>query len=112
MYESWKFRLKDVSLAACREYNIPVAGINERHSNVGIFEYLGPFVVQALQNAGLEIVGNNILLVSDNDFGPYIKKTTTEIGANVLDQTNFSDWDIDAIIFAHTPPIAGGQLDL
>jgi hypothetical protein len=112
MYESWEFRPKDVSLEACRQYNIPVAGTNERHSNVGVFEYLGPVVVQALQNAGLEIVGNNILLVSDNDFGPYVKKTITGMGANVLDQTNFFDYDIDAIIFAHTPSIAGGQLDL
>jgi len=112
MYESWEFRPKDVSLASCKEYNIPVAGTNERHPNIGVFEYLGPVVVQALQNAGLEIAGNNILLVSDNDFGPYVKKTITGMGANVLDQTNFSDCAIDAIIFAHTPSISGGQLDL
>lgn len=112
MYESWEFRPKDVSLEACEEYNITVAGTDERHPDIGVFEYLGPIVAQALLGAGLEIVGNNIILISDNDFGPYVNKTLLGMGAKVLDQTNFSDWTIDAIVFAHTPSIAGGNLDL
>ena len=112
MYEAWEFRPIDVSLDACKEHGIPVAGTNERHPDIGVFEYLGPVVAQALLEAGLEIVGNNILLISDNDFGPYVRKTLTGMGANVLDQTNFSDHIIDVIVFAHTPSISGGNLDL
>jgi hypothetical protein len=112
MYESWEFRSKDVSLDACKEYNIPVAGTDERHPDIGVFEYLGPVVAQALLEAGLEVVGNNILLISDNDFGPYVKKTLVGMGAKVLNQKNFSNCVIDAIVFSHTPSIAGGHLDL
>lgn len=112
MYEAWEFRPKDVALDACSQYSIPVAGTNERHPDIGVFEYLGPVVAQALLEAGLEVVGNNILLISDNDFGPYVKKTLTGMGANVLDQSNFSSHATDAIVFAHTPSISGGNLDL
>lgn len=112
MYETWEFRSHDISLESCCEYNIAVAGTNERHPDIAVFDYLGPLTAQALFNAGLEINGNYILLVSDNDFSPYVEKTLTGIGAQVIKAIKEIDGKLDAIVFAHTPTEAGGTLDI
>lgn len=112
MYESWEFRSSDISLETCRSRNIPVAGTNERHPDIAVFEYLGPLTAKALFDAGLEIEGNTILLISDNDFGSYIEKTLKDIGACVLNSKEGTNEGIDAIIFSHTPISAGGTLDI
>jgi hypothetical protein len=112
MYESWEFRPGDLSLDACQKSGIAVAGTNERHPNIGVFEYLGPLVAKALFEGGLEIMGNNILLISDNDFAWYVEKTLKYLGANVLRNPSKTYADIQAIVFAHTPRASGGSLDL
>jgi len=112
MYEAWEFRSHEISLKTCRACNIPVAGTNERHPDIAVFEYLGPLTAQALFNAGLEIRGNNILLICDNDFGPYVEKTLTGIGARVVKSARETNEEIDTIVFAHTPTASGGTLDI
>jgi hypothetical protein len=112
MYESWEFRNTDLCLKTCQECGIPVAGTNERHPDIAAFDYLGPLVAKCLFNAGLEIYGNTILLVCDNDFAPYIKKTLKNIGANILKNTYVGNIDLDAIIFAHTPATSGGKFNI
>lgn len=112
MYESWEFRHTDLSLKACQKYGIPVAGTNERFPEIGVFDYLGPVVAKSLFNVGLEVVGNNILLICDNDFVHYIEETLQNMGANVLSKTYSPKIHIDAIVFAHTPPESGGTLDI
>lgn len=112
MYESWEFRHTDLCLQTCQERGIPVAGTNERHPDIGVFDYLGPIAAKSLFNAGLEIHGNNILLICDNDFAPYLEKTLKNLGANVLRNVCSTHDEADAIVFAHTPSITGGSLDL
>ena len=112
MYESWEFRHTDLCLQTCQERGIPVAGTNERHPDIGVFDYLGPMAAKSLFNAGLEIYGNNILLICDNDFAPYLEKTLKNLGANVLKNTHSDNVEIDAIVFAHTPGKSGGKLNI
>lgn len=112
MYESWEFRHTDLCLKTCQERGIPVAGTNERHPKIGVFEYLGPMVAKALFNTGLEIYGNSILLICDNDFSSYIEQTLKSIGANVLRTLCSTNEEVDAIVFAHTPSKSGGSLGL
>ena len=112
MYESWEFRHTDLCLQTCQECGIPVAGTNERHPDIGVFNYLGPMAAKSLFNAGLEIHGNNILLICDNDFAPYLEKTLKNLGANVLKNTHGDNVEIDAIVFAHTPERSGGKLNI
>jgi len=112
MYESWEFRHTDLCLQTCQERGIPVAGTNERHSDIGVFDYLGPIAAKSLFNAGLEIHGNNIILICDNDFAPYLEKTLKNLGANVLKNTYSDNVEIDAIVFAHTPDKSGGKLNI
>ena len=52
MYESWELRHTDVDVAACRRRGLRVAGTNERHPEVAIFEYLGLVVLKAMLDAG------------------------------------------------------------
>jgi len=112
MYESWEFRHTDLCLQTCQERGIPVAGTNERHPDIGVFDYLGPIAAKSLFNAGLEIHGNNIILICDNDFAPYLEKTLKNLGANVLKNTYSDNVEIDAIVFAHTPGKSGGKLNI
>jgi len=111
MYEAWEFRYNDVCLKTCQECGIPVAGTNERHPEIGVFEYLGPLVAKSLFNSGLEVCGNSILLICDNDFSPYIEKTLRNIGTNVL-KPGYGNNEIDGIVFAHTPSEVGGTIDI
>jgi len=112
MYEAWEFRANDISLEVCRERDIPVSGTNERNPDIAVFEYLGPLTVQALFHAGLEVKGNTILLISDNDFGLYVYETLTAMGAHVVRSLEKKTGHIDAIVFAHMPDLCGGTLNI
>ncbi|MBX6311396.1 MAG: hypothetical protein IRY99_00505 [Isosphaeraceae bacterium] len=112
MYEAWEFRATDVDLAACHRRGIRVAGTNERHPKVGVFAYLGPLVVKAILEANHELLGERCLLISDNDFAPYIRRTLEANGAEVHQvarsvEASGATWDI--VIIATTPPLSGGE---
>ena len=66
MYESWEFRKTDIDLAYCKEKSILVAGTNERHPDINIFNYLGPLIAKVLLNSSMEIIENKYLIVCDN----------------------------------------------
>jgi hypothetical protein len=83
MFEAWEFRDADLDLAACRQRGIRVAGINERHESVDVFSFLGVTCVKMLFDAGISVYGNRIALLCDNDFGPFIVRGLTGLGARV-----------------------------
>lgn len=112
MYEAWEFRETDIDISFCKEKSIKVAGTNERHPNVGVFDYLGTLVVKALIDTGMEIVNNKYLLICDNDFKEYIAKTLLSMGAEVQFYPTRDLVGLDGIIFAHTPAICGGKLKI
>jgi hypothetical protein len=84
MYEAWELRPEDVDVAACRKRGIPLAGTNERHPGICVFDFLGVMAVKLLLDAGVSVHGNRILLLCDNDFGPYIRRGLTGCGADVV----------------------------
>jgi hypothetical protein len=99
-------------LEACRARSIKVGGTNERHPAVGVFDYLGVLVLQAIVGAGHALLGERALVVCDNDFGPYVGRTLEANGLTVRRSGDGRDaldeaWDV--VVIATTPPAAGGQ---
>lgn len=113
MYESWELREEDIDIDYCREKSIAVIGTNEQQSKAKIFEFLGPIIIKALLEKGMEVIGNKVLLVCDNAFASYIKKSLEQFQAEVLMASHKKKYsDIDVIVFAQTPKSMGGNLQL
>ncbi|WP_026733398.1 hypothetical protein [Fischerella sp. PCC 9605] len=107
MYEAWEFRPEDVDLIACRQRGIKVAGINERHSAVDVFSFLGIMAIKLLLDAGVAVYTSNILLLCDNPFKPYIERGLINAGANLDSVANIleapQNKTYDAILVALQP---------
>jgi hypothetical protein len=83
MYESWELRHGEVDLATCRERGIVVAGTNERHPNVRVFDYLGLLALYGLFQCRVPPAFSRILLICDNPFAPHIAETLVHCHAIV-----------------------------
>jgi hypothetical protein len=107
MYESWEYRHADVDLQACRARNIVVAGTNERHPGVDVFSFLGQMAIMQLHDAGIAVRGSHVLLLCDNDFGPFIMYDLRNAGAHVVESrqltTDVISPHCDAVIVALQP---------
>jgi len=84
MFESWEFRERDVDVPACRAKGIPVLGTNERVPEIDMFKYSGPLALRLLAEAGLELIGNKMVVVGGGVFGLNIMRCLSRIGAQVL----------------------------
>ncbi len=105
MYEAWELRDSDVDLAACRRFRIPVGGVNERHPAVGVFEYLGDMAAILIERSGRKVRGETIVLLCNNEFGPYIAKTLCAKGARlgvIATQTHRERFPADAVWLSET----------
>jgi hypothetical protein len=91
MYETWEFRQDDINLAACQQYYIPVAGVNERHPTVDVFSFLGLMAIKLLTNAGIAVYASRILLLCDNPFSTFIEQGLIKAGASVDTYKNLSE---------------------
>lgn len=107
MYESWEYREADVDLDACRTRGVVVAGTNERHSAVEVFSFLGQMALLQLHEAGIAVRGSRILLLCDNDFGPFIARDLRSAGADLTEATGLGadaiPPDADAVLVALQP---------
>ena len=74
MFEKWEYRAQDLDLDYCKRKDIPVGGTNERHSDVGVFEYLGAMAEKLMADAEVSLQGNKFILICNNDFGRFIAK--------------------------------------
>jgi hypothetical protein len=83
MYEAWELRSKDLDLVYCREKNIKIAAVNERHEAVDVFNYLGDMALKMIFDAGICPYKNNFILYCNNDFGPYIAKVLSKVCKNL-----------------------------
>ncbi|WP_299359642.1 hypothetical protein [uncultured Paracoccus sp.] len=117
MFEAWEFRDADLDLLACRKRGIRVAGVNERHPQVGVFPFLGPLCVRLLSDAGLALRGARISLLCDNPFAPFIEQGLTRAGASVAinpSERDRVDQEPDAVVVALDPsrnsPLAEKEL--
>lgn len=108
MFEAWEFRPADLDLAACRARGIRIAGVNERHPDVGVFPLLGPLAVRQLHDAGVKVAGARIALVCDNPFAPHIAAGMRAAGAEVTPAARVQDLDgggHDAAVVALDPQL-------
>jgi hypothetical protein len=83
MFEAWEFRSQDLDLDFCKSKGILVAGTNERHPQVDVFGYLGDMVVRQIQDAKQTPYRNKFIVVSNNDFTPYLCKPLVSMSAGV-----------------------------
>ena len=83
MFEAWEFRSQDLDLDFCKSKGIRVAGTNERHPQVDVFGYLGDMVVRLIQDAKQTPYRNKFIVVSNNDFTPYLCKPLVSMSAAV-----------------------------
>jgi hypothetical protein len=83
MYESWELRHGDVDIKACWEKGIAIAGTNERHPKIRLFDYLGIMALKLMLDSGFEVLGCRIAVVCDNPFAPYLARTLVDCGAEV-----------------------------
>ena len=72
MYEAWELRPEDVDLRACRQMGVPVAGVWEDFGGMDVFRSCGPLAVKMCFEAGLEVAGNRMAVISSDRFGPVI----------------------------------------
>ena len=107
MYEAWEFRGGDVDIAACREHGVRVTGTNERHPAVDVFSFLGLMAVKLLLDAGVCVYRSRVMVLCDNDFGPYLERGLANAGAEVDRMSAVAgagpDSAYDAILVAVTP---------
>jgi len=126
MYESWELRPGEVDLEACKKRGIRLAGTNECHPEIRVFEYLGMLALLGLFQCRVPTCFSRILLICDNPFGPHIARTLLACHAEVevLGDTVYSDTlgvtrrrvdapsTYDAVVVADTPgpePVLGRQ---
>lgn len=83
MYEKWEYREGDLDLEYCRNNEINIICTNERHPKIDVFNYLGELAVKQLHNAGKWIYGNKFIIISNNDFGPFLAKTLSRLALRV-----------------------------
>lgn len=108
MYEAWEFRPSDIDLHACARHGIAVAAVNERHSSIDVFSYLGPILVRLIFGTGFTIYANRIAVLCDNPFAPFLCRTLEEIGASVtlaVDPSHLQAGDWDIVVVALRPGI-------
>ncbi len=83
MYEAWEFREGDVDLEACMEKGIPILATDESPQGSDVFNFCGPLCAKMLFDAGIEIYGNKITVLSKDKFGKTIKDYLIKMGAEV-----------------------------
>lgn len=79
MYEAWEWREQDMDLNYIRHRGFRIGATNERHANIDVFNYLGDMAVKQIFDAGLCLYNNRFILISNNDFGPYIAKVVSKM---------------------------------
>lgn len=98
MFEAWEFREADLDIGSCRARGVRVAAVNERHPDVGVFDFLGPLCEKLLSQGGVPIQGSRIALICDNPFESFIADGLRRAGAVVRTVTRAEEvppggWD-------------------
>jgi hypothetical protein len=83
MFEAWEIQCGrfDIDLNALRMKGVQIAGTNERHPAVGVFEHLGPMAVVLLTECGIAVRGARVAVLCDNPFLPYLVGGLDRAGA-------------------------------
>jgi len=81
MFEAWEWRDDDVDREYCAQHGILLGGTFENYEPLRIFDQCGLLAVKLLLEAGLEVVGNNIVIFSSDQFGPVVESALKCAGA-------------------------------
>lgn len=106
MCESWEYRPHDLDMDLCNKRNIPVAGVNEDYAGFGVFSSCGQLALKLIFEAGLEVAGCNIVIISGDQFGVAIDRALCANNANTVIIDNLAKLNLktianaDAIIVA------------
>jgi hypothetical protein len=79
MYEAWEWRDGDLDIHFCKDKGILVGATNERHPDIDVFNFLGDMALKMIFDAGLCLYKNYFILISNNDFGPFIAKVLSKV---------------------------------
>jgi hypothetical protein len=79
MYESWELREEDIDMKFCQQRKVSIAGTNERHPNIDVFNYTGDMAIKLIFDSGKCLYNNSFVLISNNDFGPFIAKAVSKL---------------------------------
>jgi hypothetical protein len=90
MCEAWEIRAEDIDLVACARRGVRVAGVNEDHPRVDVFEHNGLLAVKMLQRLQIEVHGTRITIVGNGKFAERIATTLEKLGADVRRTPGFS----------------------
>ena len=82
MYDAWEIRPTDIAMNFCQSRGIRVCGTNEFDPDFPIFKYVGPLIAKMLLEAGYEVMGNRIIIWSDDHFGSTAHDYLTRMGAS------------------------------
>src|SRR5258706_1249830 len=93
MYEAWEWRDADMDIEYVRKRGFRIGATNERHPEVDVFNYLGDMAVKQIFDAGITPYKNKFVLITNNDFGPYIAKVVSKVcdGLAVIDKNENKD---------------------
>jgi hypothetical protein len=106
MCEKWEYRQEDLDLELCFRFGIPVAGVNESFENFNIFSSCGQLALKILFEAGCEVAGCKIGILSSDAFGKVIHETLLNNNAlsylflDKEDLLNFDISNIDILLIA------------
>lgn len=84
MFEAWEFRLADLDLATCDQRGIAVGATNERHPEIGMFDFLGLLALKLMLDHRFEVRNTRVALLCDNPFAPHLAEALAQAGAEVL----------------------------
>jgi len=82
MCEAWEARPGDVDFDYCRGARIPVYFSDEEGWGMGVFSMCGTLAVRLCLEAGCEVAGNRIAVLSSDRFGPVIAERLSACGAH------------------------------
>lgn len=106
MCEAWEFRPGDLDMDFCESQGIPVAGVHENFEDFGVFASCGHLALKLLFEAGIEISGCDIGILSNDPFGTAIYDALINCNANPIIIQNAKDLkkdlltNLDALIVA------------
>jgi hypothetical protein len=109
MFEAWEAQAGriDLDLAALRGRGIAIAGTNERHPAVDVFNYLGLMAVRLLLDAGISAYRCRIAVLCDNPFTAYIVRGLAAAGADVVAAASIAEltlpWAPDVVLVSLRP---------
>lgn len=83
MCEAWEVRPEDIDINACRQRGVVVYATDEDKVGPGVFDYCGVLALKLLLEAGVEVRGCAIAVISPDKFGEVIDHYLVAVGARV-----------------------------